>query len=255
MHRPSNRQPPLDAPEMGRKIEPATKDAASLRIGGLTRLTTIDYPGELAAVLFCQGCPWRCRYCHNRDLLDPDADTMMHWREAIQFLTQRRGLLDAVVFSGGEPTAQQALPAAMSEARGLGFKIGLHTSGAYPKRLRRLLPLLDWVGLDIKALSEDYDRITGVDGSGKPAWKSLSLLLESGIALEIRTTVMPDWTPPKVAAIAHALADAGVKDYTLQGCDIHHALDRNLPEIRFPLRKLAGQIETGLFASFSLREV
>ncbi|MBK5964079.1 anaerobic ribonucleoside-triphosphate reductase activating protein [Thiocystis minor] len=231
-----------------------TVDAESLRIGGLTRLTTIDYPGELAAVIFCQGCPWRCRYCHNRDLLDPDANTVIDWREVIQFLTQRRGLLDAVVFSGGEPTAQQALSSAMSEARGLGFKIGLHTSGAYPERLRRLLPLLDWVGLDIKALPEDYDRITGVEGSGKPAWESLSRLLESGIALEVRTTVMPDWTPPEVAAIAHALADVGVKNYALQGCDTQHALDRNLPNLRFPLRELAGDIESGRFARFTLRE-
>nr|WP_245537409.1 anaerobic ribonucleoside-triphosphate reductase activating protein [Thiocystis violascens] len=231
-----------------------TVNAESLRIGGLTRLTTIDYPGELAAVVFCQGCPWRCRYCHNRDLLDPEADTVVDWRKVIQFLTQRRGLLDAVVFSGGEPTAQQALPAAISEARALGFKIGLHTNGAYPERLQRLLPLLDWVGLDIKALPEVYDRITDVEGSGKPAWKSLSLLLESGVALEVRTTVMPDWAPPEVAAIAHALADAGVKDYALQGCETHHALDRNLPDRRFSLRELAGHIETGRFARFSLRE-
>jgi pyruvate formate lyase activating enzyme len=229
--------------------------AASLRIGGLTRLTTIDYPGELAAVIFCQGCPWRCRYCHNQNLLDPDTDAAIHWQEVRRFLTQRAGLLDAVVFSGGEPTVQNALAAAMSEGRTMGFKIGLHTSGAYPERLRRLLPLLDWVGLDIKALPGDYDGITGVDGSGTPAWESLSLLLDAGIPLEVRTTVMPGWTSSGVAVIAHALANAGVSDYALQGCDREYALDRSLPEIGHPLRQLASQIETRRFARFTLRDV
>ncbi len=118
-------------------------------------------------MIFCQGCPWRCRYCHNQGLLDPNANTLIHWREVRDFLTRRVGLLDAVVFSGGEPTAQNALAAAIPEVRALGFKIGLHTSGAYPERLRRLLPLLDWVGLDIKSLPEGYDEITGVKGSGE----------------------------------------------------------------------------------------
>ena len=229
--------------------------AASLRVGGLTRLTSIDYPGELAAVIFCQGCAWRCCYCHNQDLLDPDAETMISWAEIMDFLSQRRELLDAVVFSGGEPTTQHALVAAMSEVRSLGFKIGLHTNGAYPERLGRLLPLLDWVGLDIKALPADYHGITAVADSGRAAWQSLSVLLNSTVALEVRTTLMPHWTPAQIAALAHHLADLGVTSYSLQACDTDHAFDPHLPRNPYPLTALTAQIDTSRFIRFTTRGI
>jgi hypothetical protein len=95
----------------------ATTSADRLRIGGLTPLTSLDYPGELAAVVYCRGCPWRCPYCHNADLQDAAGPAALGWRDIVTFLEGRRGLLDAVVLSGGEPTAQQALPAALAEIR------------------------------------------------------------------------------------------------------------------------------------------
>lgn len=168
--------------------------AAELRVGGLVPFTTIDYPGELAAVVFCQGCPWRCRYCHNTELLPPRSGSAIPWGEVVQFLEGRRGLLDAVVFSGGEPTLQPALEAAVAEVKKLGFKAGLHSASIYPERLGRLLPRLDWVGLDVKALPADYPAITGVADSGEPAWKSARLLIDSGVAHEMRITVHPAMT-------------------------------------------------------------
>lgn len=108
------------------------------------------------------------------------------------FLHERTGFLDAVVFSGGEATAQSALPAAISEVKAMGFRIGLHTSGAYPQRLAEVLPLIDWVGLDIKApLDARYDLITGVSNSGAPVRASLLALMASGISYQLRTTVHP----------------------------------------------------------------
>jgi pyruvate formate lyase activating enzyme len=197
----------------------ATTGAEQLRIGGLTPLTSLDYPGELAAVIYCRGCPWRCPYCHNADLQDATGPSALGWRDIVSFLEVRRGLLDAVVLSGGEPTAQQALPAALAEIRKLGFKTGLHTGGPYPDRLAALLPLLDWVALDIKALPEDYPRITGAPGSGERAWQSLRLLLDAGIDLEVRTTPMPglDDTGYLTRLFAR-LAAAGVETYALQQC-------------------------------------
>jgi pyruvate formate lyase activating enzyme len=193
--------------------------AEQLRIGGLTSLTSVDYPGELAAVIYCRGCPWRCPYCHNADLQDPDGPSEPAWPQVLAFLERRRGLLDAVVFSGGEPTAQQALPAAMAEVRKLGFKVGLHTGGPYPERLAHLLPLLDWVGLDIKALPEDYPRVTGVTGSGERAWYSLRLLLDAGVNLEVRTTPMPGMDDPAyLESLSERLVDAGAGCWALQEC-------------------------------------
>ena len=193
--------------------------ADQLRLGGLTPLTSVDYPGELAAVVYCRGCPWRCPYCHNADLQAPDGPSEPTWPEVLAFLERRRGLLDAAVFSGGEPTAQRALPAAMAEVRELGFKVGLHTGGPYPERLVQLLPLVDWVGLDIKALPEDYSRVTGVAGSGERAWQSLRLLLDAGVSLEVRTTPMPGMDDPAyLDRLSERLAEAGVGCWALQEC-------------------------------------
>jgi pyruvate formate lyase activating enzyme len=200
-----------------------------LRVGGLTPLTTIDYPGELAAVVYCQGCPWRCRYCQNGALLDPDGGELIPWSDVVAFLETRRGLLDAVVFSGGEPTAQTALKAALAEVRALGFKTGPHTGGPYPERLASLLPLLDWVALDIKALPEDYPLVTGVPGSGDKAWRSLALLIAAGADLEVRTTPMPGLDDRDyLARLMERLAAAGVTDYALQVYYPEHRLDPSL---------------------------
>jgi len=193
--------------------------APSLRIGGITSLTTIDYPGELAAVVFCQGCAWRCTYCHNDHLWPPQGEAELPWGDVLSFLARRRGLLDAVVFSGGEPTLQSALPAAMQEVRTLGFKVGLHTAGPYPHRLARVLPHVDWVGLDVKALPEDYDALTTRPGSGAAAWRSLALLLESGVAHEVRITVDADHFPPdRLHALLDRLRNTGARQVVLQPC-------------------------------------
>ena len=93
---------------------PAAESGKPLRLGGLTPLTTIDFPGRLAAVLYCQGCPWRCTYCHNTELLDAATPPALPWPDALAFLHRRRGLLDGVVFSGGEPTLQAALVDALA---------------------------------------------------------------------------------------------------------------------------------------------
>ncbi len=95
--------------------------AASLRVGGFTPMTTIDYPGELAAVIFTQGCNLRFQYCQNTHLLASQSDQLLPWHKIQTFLKNRQGLLDAVVFSGGEPTLQSALPAAIKTVKKMGF--------------------------------------------------------------------------------------------------------------------------------------
>lgn len=190
-----------------------------MRVGGLTRLTSIDFPGRLAAVVFCQGCPWRCSYCHNPELLDAVAAPVWDWPQVLAFLQTRCGLLDGVVFSGGEPTLQTALPAALAEVRGLGFETALHTGGMYPERLAAALPLLDWVGLDIKAPLNCHDAITGVPGSGQRARESLHMLLDSRVRFECRTTWHPDlFSEDQLLALADELVECGVRLWTLQEC-------------------------------------
>jgi pyruvate formate lyase activating enzyme len=223
-----------------------------LRVGGLTPLTTVDFPGELAAVVYCHGCPWRCAYCHNGHLLGhAHASETMAWSSVLAFLHARRGLLDAVVFSGGEPTAQAVLPAAVAEVRALGFKVGLHTGGPCPQRLQGLLPALDWVGLDIKALPEDYPKVTGVPGSGERAWQSLDLALASGIALEVRTTPMPGLDDEAyLDRLMRRLAKTGVTHYALQQCEPRHLLH---PEIAGRIRPIPTTDGAATFERFETR--
>lgn len=190
---------------------------SNLQIGGLTPLTGTDFPGCLAAVVFCQGCPWRCGYCHNPHLIPRHGENQLEWLAVMRFLRRRQGLLDAVVFSGGEPTLQDGLKQAITEVRELGFKIGLHTGGTYPSRLGELLPLLSWVGMDIKAAFTDYDKVTGTPASGEKARESAMLLLASGVPYEFRTTVHPLYhTQDSLLQQAEELQQLGAKHYLLQ---------------------------------------
>lgn len=190
-----------------------------IRIGGMTPVTSIDFPGRLAAVLFLQGCPWRCGYCHNPALLPARGGEAIAWTQVEAFLRRRRGLLDGVVFSGGEPTLQPALPQAAARVRALGFEAALHTGGMYPARLAALLPLLDWVGLDVKAPASRYDAITGVRGSAARVGTSLRQVLDSGIAYECRTTWHPGLYPEdELQRLADGLAAQGVRHWALQEC-------------------------------------
>lgn len=188
-----------------------------LKVGGITPFSATDYPGQLATVIFVQGCPWRCRYCHNPQLQERTSNSPISWNDTLALLQRRRGLVDAVVFSGGEPTMDPGLAGAMREARALGYKIGLHSGGTHPARLESVLPLIDWVGFDVKALFADYARITKIDGSGEPALKGLQAILASGVDYECRTTLHPSLlTEGEILQLAQSLADLNVKRYALQ---------------------------------------
>ncbi|NHZ81386.1 anaerobic ribonucleoside-triphosphate reductase activating protein [Massilia sp. CCM 8695] len=190
--------------------------AGALRVGGVTAFTATDFPGKLAAAVFIQGCPWRCGYCHNPHL-QPRRRGQLAWDSVMALLERRAGLLDGVVFSGGEPTMDPALPDAMAAVRQMGLAVGLHTACIYPRQLKAVLPLVDWVGFDIKAPFEAYQRVTGVFGSGDPARACLEMIVDSGVAHECRTTLHPALlSEADVEALATTLADAGVRNYALQ---------------------------------------
>jgi pyruvate formate lyase activating enzyme len=220
-----------------------------LQLGGLVPLTTVDFPGHLAAVLFCQGCPWHCRYCHNPHLLPTGAPGKIPWTEVMRFQRERVGFLDGVVFSGGEPLLQPHLPEAMQAVKALGFKVGLHTAGIIPARLAKVLPLLDWVGLDIKAPFHAYKQVTGLAGSGFKAEESLDLLLAARrVGYEIRTTVDPELLDKTdIEQLADMLAKRGVKHFVLQACQ--PSVAPYLWEDATLLARL-----TGLFPTLAVRE-
>ncbi len=192
-------------------------DHGTIQVGGLEKLSMVDWPGELAAVIFCQGCAWRCAYCHNPHLIPfATPESPVSWRAIVHWLETRRRLLDAVVFSGGEPTLQPGLAYAMHEARDLGFRIGLHTAGPAPEQLARVLPLTDWVGFDFKAPFGRYVRVTGHD-HGARARESLRLLRAHTVESEIRTTWHPRLlTMEHLVEMAEALLAEGCGEWVLQ---------------------------------------
>lgn len=196
-------------------------DPHTLRIGGITPFSTVDWPGKIAAVCFLAGCPYRCAYCQNSGLWEMPAPGAAAAAETfddlLRLLDARRGLLDGVVFSGGEPLAQPAVVAAVRAVRERGFLVGMHTSGAYPERLAAMAGDLAWVGLDMKAPWEGWDRITRGRGSGEKARESLHIIQEAGIDYECRTTWHPDLlTPQDLVTISHQLAEAGVAHWAVQ---------------------------------------
>ncbi len=238
-------------------------EAGRLRIAGITPYTSLDYPGKFAAVAFLQGCPWRCLYCHNPFMQPREFDPhYVHssWEELVGLLKRRRGLLDAVVFSGGEPTLDAALPAAAQAVKAMGFAVGLHTSGCYPEHLQKVLPYVDWVGLDIKASLHDkqaYRYITGLSKSDPAdhALHALKLIQAAGVDYECRTTAHPAYLPDeKVLEIAHELLELGVKKFALQVYRAPKELNLPFPNVgyEYPQAETVRQLQS-LFPCFELR--
>ncbi|SFT35534.1 anaerobic ribonucleoside-triphosphate reductase activating protein [Halomonas saccharevitans] len=188
-----------------------------LPVAGLTRLTTLDFPERLAGVIFLQGCPLACGYCHNPQMLTPRRGEAAEWARVRDFLERRRGLLEGMVFSGGEPVMHRDLPAAVREVRALGFAVGLHTAGAYPDRLATLLPTLNWVGLDVKGQASRVETIVGRPGIAPRLAQSLDVMLQGGVDFECRTTLHGrDFTLADIERLALTLAARGVRHYALQ---------------------------------------
>ena len=231
----------------------------SLRIGGWVPFSTVDHPGHLAAVVFVQGCPWRCGYCHNTHLQSRRGAPASQeaWDQVLSWLETRRGLLDSVVFSGGEPLVDPCLPQAVMQVKALGFQVALHTAGMYWDRLRELSSQLDWVGLDIKASLDDdadYDRVTGAAQSAWAVRQSLDALRQSGVAFECRTTVHPTWADKlSLERTARSLAARGASHWVIQrarAAQSHGALPMVDPD--FPPPDLVERLKT-LIPSLSLR--
>ena len=195
----------------------------NLLVGGLVPVTSIDFPGKLSAVIFCQGCPWRCSYCHNQHLQEIAKIGKISWTKVVSFLQNRIGLLDAVVFSGGEPTLQDALKDAVKFVKELGYQTGLHTAGIYPEKLKAVLPWISWVGMDIKAPLGDSHRISGCKSQphDRNIRKSIEYILKSGVQYEFRTTFFKELLSEEdIGIIREDLKKMGIINYKVQECRI-----------------------------------
>jgi len=204
-------------------------------VGGLQKLTLIDYPGKLACTVFCLGCNYRCPFCYNPELvlagyISPKSKVFQ--RTFFNFLKERQGFLEGVVLCGGEPTIYQDLPEFCKKIKDLGYLVKLDTNGSNPELLKQLIDnnLIDYIAMDIKAPREKYLDVIGVRGqliSGigqSQFWaqkiienidKSIDILKQGKVDYEFRTTMVPKFLTKKdILEIVHWIKPA--KSYFLQ---------------------------------------
>ena len=165
-----------------------------MKIGGFNIFSLSDFPGKVAAVVFTQGCNFRCPYCHNAPLISchEPKELLIPEKQFFEFLECRRNQLDAVVVSGGEPTIHRDLPTFLRRTKDMGFAVKLDTNGSNPEVLKEILEndLVDYIAMDIKAPLSNYKKLTDTVSSSEGIQESINVISKSGIDHEFRTTVV-----------------------------------------------------------------
>ncbi|MDR1457484.1 MAG: anaerobic ribonucleoside-triphosphate reductase activating protein [Puniceicoccales bacterium] len=201
-----------------------------MKIGGIQKISLIDFPGKISCVLFTQGCNFCCPFCHNESLVLPEKfGPPMEENEVFNFLNAKKGKIEAVVISGGEPTLQGDLEDFLKKIKELGFLTKLDTNGSRPEVLDSLYKakLLDYVAMDIKHRFERYAEIANVSVSMDKIKRSVDLIKNSGVDYEFRTTVVSEFhTSYDIRSIIFQLS--GAKRFVLQEFIPEHAMNKNL---------------------------
>ena len=164
-----------------------------MKIGGLQKVSLIDYPGLICGIVFLQGCNFKCPYCHNPELVDSKLfKPGIRENEVLEFLNTRKGKLDAISITGGEPTIQEDLTSFIKQIKKMGFAVKLDTNGSQPKVIKNLLAekLLDFIAMDIKAPLEKYRNIVNTQVNTESIKESIDLILKAKIPHEFRTTIV-----------------------------------------------------------------
>lgn len=185
-----------------------------MQISAIQRFTLIDFPGRVAAIVFLPGCNFRCGFCHNPEFVLPEKikeiqSSFFNEDVFFNFLGTRKGKLDGVVISGGEPTIYQKLPEFIKKIKNLGFQVKLDTNGSNPEMLKDLLDekLLDYVALDYKMPFDEYLEVTKY-GFEEKLKRSYDLLLNSGIEYELRSTLIKQiHTPDLLEKMSRIVGD------------------------------------------------
>jgi len=167
-----------------------------MRIGGFQKLTLVDFPGLVAATVFTQGCNFRCGFCHNPELVLPQMCQAFLPAEAVlNFLNDRRGKLQGVVITGGEPTLQRGLLDFIVAVKEMGFAVKLDTNGSHPEVLSSLLEvnLINFVAMDIKTSWAKYAQVTGIECDITKIQESIQIIINSGVPYQLRTTLVKEF--------------------------------------------------------------
>ncbi len=191
-----------------------------MKIGGFQKFSLIDYPQKLSAIIFTSSCCFRCFFCYNPELVLPEQikkQAKISEKEILDFLEQRKGLLQGIVITGGEPLMHKDIDLFLKKIKKLGYSIKLDTNGFNPELLQELIDknLIDYIAMDIKGPKEKYEQITGVKINIKKIEKSIEIIKNSGIDYEFRTTLIPGFLNKEdILSIARWIK--GAKKYYLQ---------------------------------------
>ena len=163
-----------------------------MNVQGYQKLTLLDFPGRTACTVFTGGCNLRCPFCHNAGLVRTPLAEPNRTDEVLEYLRKRRGILDGVCVTGGEPLLQPDLEDFLRKVKEMGYAVKLDTNGMLPQRLAGVLAtkLVDYVAMDIKSSPDGYPAATGTDADVSAVSDSLSILRGSGIPFELRTTAV-----------------------------------------------------------------
>ena len=187
-------------------------------IKGLQKTTLLDFPGKVACTVFTAGCNFRCPFCHNASLvIAPDLSDTISEDEFFAFLNKRRGILDGVCITGGEPLLQKDIEFFIKKIRALGLAVKLDSNGAYPERLKSIIDqgLVDYVAMDVKNCKEKYSLTVGTEVDIDKISESVRILMTSDVEYEFRTTVVRELhSPEDIKSIGEWIA--GAKRYFLQ---------------------------------------
>ena len=191
-----------------------------MNIAGFVKTSFVDYPGKISSVVFTQGCNLKCGYCHNLSLIDKnDASTGIQPEEIFVWLAKRKGMIDAVVVSGGEPTLQKNLHVFIEELKAMSLLVKLDTNGTNPDILRELIDdkLLDFIAMDLKAPLSKYEHITGTSCLELSSiLESVEIIKSCGFAHEFRTTLCPELEADDIPSIILDFEIAS--NYVVQSC-------------------------------------
>jgi pyruvate formate lyase activating enzyme len=217
-----------------------------MKIGGLQKVSLIDYPGRISAIVFTQGCNFRCPYCHNPELVDPaQYGPLLSEDDVVGFLEKRRGKLDAVTVTGGEPTLQPDLDRFLQRIKGMGYLAKIDTNGSNPDILKKLIRdgLVDYLAMDVKGPLHKYDLIASVKVDTAKIQRSIGLIAASGIEHEFRTTVVHSQLDRDDLISTAKLVKKGL--YVLQSFVSSKSLDPQfITEAPYPPEELADIRET-----------
>lgn len=170
------------------------EEVGDLEIYGLQKLTLLDYPGKVACTVFTGGCDFRCPFCHNASLvIEPERGQRVSEDEVLKYLSKRKGIIDGVCITGGEPLLQPDIDEFLKKVRAIGYDIKLDTNGSFPDKLKRLVEdkLVDYVAMDLKSSKENYGKVIGIEGYDTArVEESVNYLMKSGIDYEFRTTAV-----------------------------------------------------------------